>query len=446
MASIIDKAYDASKKIARAIFRGAPNLFTTSDINRQFEAIKAQLDFLEDKIGCAATSNVKISASVSGSTLTVKVEPGGAGVMQFYVRGIKYETTSFANLTKSSIGSSGEWYVVMKATTKIVDYNDGQYDISGAEFSDSIHQPAADHVVYDTFTLSLESTNILPANVMCVLAKIIYKDSKVYVREYYKNGMFTNGLHSDSGLFAMAQNRMEDINTKETTEPGVNVSYDSVLSYMARTIVPKKAILPFYGDISTVLPYGWIPCGYIAYVGYTGASVSSFASNATYKAYVALYGSGNIAFKAESVGNYTYLRIDRCLTINIPNIAGKFLVGGVPTQGVAPSGWDLEWLPKFEETGGEVKHTLSEGEMPQHSHGGYTNGGSTDGSHKHNIPVYVSDTIIDHSSSGHNQVRQGTGTTSTDGAHKHKIEADGGGYPHENRPPYHAVYYIMRVV
>lgn len=446
MASIIDKAFDASKKIVRTVFRGAPNLFTTSDINRQFEAIKAQLDFLEDKVGCVNTSNVDVIATISGTTLTVKVQAGGGGSMEFYVRGIKHTATSFSALTKTSIGKSGVCYLVMKATTKLVEFSDAQYDVSGAEFSDGTYQPAADHLVYDTFSLSLESSNILPAGAIGVLAKISWDGTTTYVRPYYKNGVYTNGIHLNSGLFAMTQNRIEDINTKETTEPGVNVSYDSVLSYMARTIVPKKAILPFYGDISTVLPYGWIPCGYIAYVGYTGASVSSFASNATYKAYVALYGNTNITFKAENVGNYTYLRIDRCLSITIPNIAGKFLVGGVPTQGVTPSGWDLEWLPKFDETGGEIKHTLSEDEMPQHSHGGYTNGGSTDGTHRHNIPVYVSDTIIDHAPSGHSQVRQGTGTTSTDGAHRHKIEADGGDYPHENRPPYHAVYYIMRVV
>ena len=122
------------------------------------------------------------------------------------------------------------------------------------------------------------------------------------------------------------------------------------------------------------------------------------------------------------------------------------MTGGVPIQGVEPSGWDIEWLPKFGTEGGEIMHELSGGEMPQHNHGGYTNGGSNDGSHKHNIPVYVSDTIIDHASSGHSQVRQGTGVTSTDGAHKHKIELDGGGYPHENRPPYLATYYIMRVI
>lgn len=444
MASIIDRAFDASKKIVRAVFRGAPNLFTTSDINRQFEAIKAQLDFLEDKVGCVNTSNVDITATISGTTLTVQVKAGGGGNMEFYVRGIKHTTTSFPALTKTSIGKSGVCYLVMRATTKLVEFSDAQYDISGAEFSDSTYQPAADHLVYDTFSISLESSNILPAGAVGVLAKISWEGTTTYVRPYYKNSVYTNGIHSDSGLFAMAQNKVESFSPTETTTPGINVNYDRVLAYLARTIVPQKAILPFYGDISTPPAYGWIPCGYIAYVSYTGATVASFASNATYKAYIALYGDANIKFAVQVVGNYTYLRISRCLTVDIPDLSGKFLAGGVPLSGYVDADKKL-FVPKFGTEGGEAWHTLTNAEMPNHSHSM-----AETGSHTHNLnAAYRND-----GSGNHGWLDEvdpnGSNThdfaTKSAGAHTHIIYGSGGGDEHENRPPYLATYYIMRVI
>ena len=44
MSKIVTKAFDATKKVVRSIFRGSPNLLTSSDLNRQFEALKHQID------------------------------------------------------------------------------------------------------------------------------------------------------------------------------------------------------------------------------------------------------------------------------------------------------------------------------------------------------------------------------------------------------------------
>lgn len=38
MSNIKDKLFNASQKIIRAVFHGAPNLFTAPDINRQLAA------------------------------------------------------------------------------------------------------------------------------------------------------------------------------------------------------------------------------------------------------------------------------------------------------------------------------------------------------------------------------------------------------------------------
>ena len=65
MANIIEKAFDASKNIVRTIFLGKPNLFTTSDLNRQIEAFKYQMDSIENRLG--AESDMEISFSSTGS-------------------------------------------------------------------------------------------------------------------------------------------------------------------------------------------------------------------------------------------------------------------------------------------------------------------------------------------------------------------------------------------
>lgn len=475
MASIIDKAFDASKKIVRTVFRGAPNLFTTSDINRQFEAIKAQLDFLEDKVGCVNTSNVDVIATISETTLTVKVQAGGGGSMEFYVRGIKHTATSFSALTKTSIGKSGVCYLVMKAKTKLVEFSDAQYDISGAEFSDGTYQPAADHLVYDTFSLSLESSNILPAGAIGVLAKISWEGTTTYVRPYYKNSVYTNGIHSDSGLFAMAQNRIEDINTKETTKPGVNVSYDSVISYLSRTIVPVGTILPFYGDVkAATLSYGWIPCTALAYVGTTsGVTVSSFASENIYKLYNALYGTDiEWGVYADTEAGKTFLYVKKCKGVEVPYLSGRFLVGAGAYNDPSKGTYSLGVA------GGENKHTLTESELAAHDHQTMTSG-----SHVHEIKhvtnekgtgnetVNTNKWNVDgadpkkcyptgYTSSGGTHVmgitiEAGYGNTwignnwiefQSAGGHSHTVKDAGGDTAHENRPPYRAVYYIMRVV
>ena len=51
MSRIIDKPFNPAQKIIRAIFKGAPNLFTTSDLNRQIEAFDYRLKQLERKVG-----------------------------------------------------------------------------------------------------------------------------------------------------------------------------------------------------------------------------------------------------------------------------------------------------------------------------------------------------------------------------------------------------------
>ncbi len=117
----------------------------------------------------------------------------------------------------------------------------------------------------------------------------------------------------------------------------------------------------------------------------------------------------------------------------VPDLRDKFVAGAGNSYAVRS-------------TGGEDTHTLSVTEMPSHNHSGST---STTGAHTHSYT---------HASGGEGYValynddnevfkyggRTGVNTGS-DGNHSHTVYNQGGGTPHENRPSFYAVYYIIRV-
>ena len=101
---------------------------------------------------------------------------------------------------------------------------------------------------------------------------------------------------------------------------------------------------------------------------------------------------------------------------NTPDLRGRFVVGHHPDDGDYAVG----------KTGGEKRHTLSVGEMPSHNHNvdvsiwGYT------GARGDYWEVAAPESYYSHKNT--------LGSSSA-----------GGGQAHENRPPYYALCYIMRV-
>ena len=97
-----------------------------------------------------------------------------------------------------------------------------------------------------------------------------------------------------------------------------------------------------------------------------------------------------------------------------PDLRNRFVVGAGGEYAVR-------------DTGGEKTHTLTEGEMPLHNHSYKFNGADLNGSWDGDNYFYDAS---DHYS--------GNGNTKY-------TEYTGGNQPHENRPPYYALCYIMRV-
>lgn len=135
-----------------------------------------------------------------------------------------------------------------------------------------------------------------------------------------------------------------------------------------------------------------------------------------------------------------------------PDLRGKFVVGATIGE-VANDG---DYVYANTEQGGENTHTLTVAELPSHTHSGTT---STNGDHQHNIyfdmgnggsggtnPMWHDDD--GGSSQCNNCFAEGHALSSSEGAHSHTFTTDngtGGNGSHENRPPYYALYYIMRI-
>jgi microcystin-dependent protein len=119
-----------------------------------------------------------------------------------------------------------------------------------------------------------------------------------------------------------------------------------------------------------------------------------------------------------------------------PDLRNRFIVGAGGSYNVG-------------NTGGSNTVTLSSSQMPRHDHGSGTLTTNTTGSHNH---TYLRILVAAAGASGDVAPRPSSTTnetTSYDGGHNHTISGytsyAGSGEAHENRPPYYALAYIMKL-
>jgi len=121
-------------------------------------------------------------------------------------------------------------------------------------------------------------------------------------------------------------------------------------------------------------------------------------------------------------------------TDETPDLTDRFIVGAGDSYAV-------------DATGGENAHTLSASEMPRHMHS-YSGSTSADGAHSHTVPSGGGSSGPRHALSIDTHHTSST-VTSPVGNHRHSYSGDtnyqGGDAAHENRPPYYALAYIMKV-
>ena len=138
--------------------------------------------------------------------------------------------------------------------------------------------------------------------------------------------------------------------------------------------------------------------------------------------------------------------------IQTPDLRGRFIAGYSGTG-------DYMAIGNF---GGEETHTLTEAEMPSHTHSGgsHAHSGTTtsSGFHSHtvNYTGAVGKTVGRNAGGGEDGAddRALSATTEGAGSHTHSVSLSGGththdntggGQAHENRPPYYVLAYIMKL-
>jgi microcystin-dependent protein len=151
-----------------------------------------------------------------------------------------------------------------------------------------------------------------------------------------------------------------------------------------------------YGGTSA--PTGWLLCN--------GAAVS----RSTYADLFAVVGT-------------TYGAGDGSSTFNLPDLRDRFAVGSGTTYSAGA-------------TGGAATHTLTEAEMPAHTHSAT----STDSGHTHVLPYG--------DSGGESDGWDGSGNSSTTNTGYANITttiaSTGGGGAHNNLPPYLSLAFIIK--
>ena len=123
-----------------------------------------------------------------------------------------------------------------------------------------------------------------------------------------------------------------------------------------------------------------------------------------------------------------------------PNLDDRFIIGADPTYTSSSTG-----KYQVDSIGGQTKVKLTINQMPSHTHPGTT---ITAGSHHHSIGFRGIKRAAAFGNTRSVMEPSGSSTsTGEENYHKHSfsIGTSGSSSYHENRPPYYALYYIMRI-
>lgn len=193
-----------------------------------------------------------------------------------------------------------------------------------------------------------------------------------------------------------------------TSITAANVTDSRTFAY-APSPLPAGTIQPFAGPSA---PAGWLLCN--------GATVSRSTYRRLFRAIGTAFGAG-----------------DGSTTFALPDARNRVLIGSGSTYSLGS-------------TGGAASVTLSEAQMPAHTHGDGTLTAASAGAHTHAYEEGLSNPNGNFANTGATQYlyANGTRTTSSDGAHTHDVTgatgATGGSTAVPTLPPYLGVNTIIR--
>lgn len=208
-------------------------------------------------------------------------------------------------------------------------------------------------------------------------------------------------------------NRVTTIENNYKTAAQIN----TLLADNAKHHMPKGSIIDWYGTCRAAnVPYGFVPCGMF------GCDLSNDTQrNSELAAWQAKYGTTNINISRVGT-NGAYLKITSCLGQTVPDLTDRFIV---------QAGHDYS----LSATGGAKEVALE----PKHI-----------ASHKHGVPDTNANSdsgwgYVQVNNSGPNGSIKTYGDIYTNGGTK-VTSAGNNGTAHENRPPYYALYKLIKVI
>lgn len=222
-----------------------------------------------------------------------------------------------------------------------------------------------------------------------------YRDARVTREAVYG----TSGAPASSFVIldnmSALKSAIADLTTALTTEANTRARHD----------IPKGTIIDWYGTIVVSnMPDSFLPCGKIV--------VGSLDQVHTEQTLWQNKMHGGLEFAEGYNGNGYYYRIKSWNGYTIPDLTDRFIVqaGGEYSLG---------------KTGGEKEHKLTVREMPSHSH---------------EVTAYVS------GSNGYDKFGIISDRDVTTPKTYTPLSDTGGNIAHENRPPFFALYKLIKVI
>ena len=240
MSKIESKSFDAQLKIDRSVFLGSPNLFTSADLNRQIEAIKYQLDLLDDKTGFVSDMDLS-NATLDNAHNILSVTPN--------YRHIEHKGCDFhpaiSNLQINMKGKSVA-YLILRAKRVLINYEDDPtHNIAGATFIDGTSQPAASQYVYkdEHFELVDRVNSYADSLVIGILARFTRtQQGTLKIEKNFSGGMV------DPITF-----RSNNVVTETTSYSGEivpGISYDTALNILQNRLNKlKNSLQPTWASL-----------------------------------------------------------------------------------------------------------------------------------------------------------------------------------------------------
>lgn len=172
MSQIIEKPFDATQRIDRSVFRGAPNLITDADLNRQIEALKYQSDLLDRRVG--AVSDYSAQITYSGGNLSLSCSCS-------YLEILGCLFTPAAYNFNTPIADGDTVYVCFTGVSTLITYEeDATHKIAGALFEDGTSMAAADQKVFQTNGVFVGTKDISSvSNLLAIMAVYTRKGDSV---------------------------------------------------------------------------------------------------------------------------------------------------------------------------------------------------------------------------------------------------------------------------